>query len=92
MTLARASLLSGIVTIARVVSGLILNKVFALFLGPVGLAVVGQFTTFSSMVYGISTAGVANGVTSHVASKSPNLAAIIGTAFATCAGATIVAS
>ena len=92
MTLLRASLLSGIVTVARIASGLVLNKLYALVLGPAGLAIVGQFTTFASMTYGLSTAGLGNGVTRYVASNPPNLPAILGTAFAACSTVTMIAS
>jgi len=92
MNLARATLLSGIVTVARIASGLILNKLYAVVLGPAGLAAVGQFTTFSAIAHGLSTGGLANGVTRYVAAGPANLPAILGTAFAVCMGATLVAS
>jgi polysaccharide transporter, PST family len=88
MTLIQASLLSTIVTAARIGSGLVLNKLFAVVLGPTGFALVGQFTTFASMAYGLSTAGLGNGVVRYVAGSPPNLAAILGTALVVCIGVT----
>ncbi len=46
----------------KVISGIILNKVIAVYLGPSGLALIGQFQNFSSIVTGISNASIQTGI------------------------------
>jgi polysaccharide transporter, PST family len=92
MNLGRATILSGIVTVARIAAGLILNKLYAVLLGPAGLGAVGQFGTFAAIAHGLSTGGLANGVTRHVAASPRNLASILGTAFAVSIAVSLVVS
>jgi len=55
MSLARTTLLNGTATAARLAAALVLNKLLALFVGPAGFAVVGQFQSLMSIV--LSAAG-----------------------------------
>ncbi len=46
MQLIKTSFFSGIITIIRIASGFVANKVVAVYTGPSGVAVIGAFTNF----------------------------------------------
>ncbi|EFA5100662.1 O-antigen flippase, partial [Escherichia coli] len=49
MNLIRTSLLSVISTFFRLLSALVINKAIATFIGPTGLALIGQFQNFTQI-------------------------------------------
>jgi len=59
--------LSAVVTLLRMLSGFIVAKLIAIYAGPSGLAVLGQFQSFVSAVYGVANAPVGNGVVRYTA-------------------------
>jgi PST family polysaccharide transporter len=65
----RASLNSVLLTVSRVLSSLVFNKVVAVYFGPTGLALVGQFQSFTAIAFGVTTGNVTSGVVSLVASE-----------------------
>lgn len=67
MTLIKTSLLNAIAVLARVGTGLVLNKVLAVYVGPVGYAVIGQFQSLVAMVMGIASGAIGTGVTKYTA-------------------------
>ncbi len=67
MTLLRASLITGVATLVRMATGLILNKIFALYIGPAGLGQVAQLSSLAGIATGVATGGVTTGVTRYVA-------------------------
>ncbi|MBL4759586.1 MAG: O-antigen translocase [Mariprofundaceae bacterium] len=67
MTLIKTSLLSLIATIFKISYGLVLNKLLAVYVGPSGVALVGQFQSVQSGVSGIATAGLGQGLTKYLA-------------------------
>ncbi|MDB4165548.1 O-antigen translocase [Gammaproteobacteria bacterium] len=85
MIIHKALGLSFLATIARLISGLIINKFVALFIGPAGLAVIGQFQNFTSIAMTAAQAGTSQGViklTSEYKSKGVNdeLISLLGSA------------
>jgi polysaccharide transporter, PST family len=50
MTLIKTSILSAIAQIIRIVSGFVVTKVIAVYIGPSGLAVIGQLQNFINIV------------------------------------------
>ncbi|MDN5108027.1 O-antigen translocase [Aliarcobacter butzleri] len=50
MTLIKTSVLSAIATIIQVISGFIVTKVIAVYVGPAGLAIIGQLQNFINLV------------------------------------------
>ena len=50
MTLIKTSVLSTIATITQVISGFIVTKVIAVYVGPAGLAIIGQLQNFINLV------------------------------------------
>jgi PST family polysaccharide transporter len=83
MTLLRASLITGVGTVVRMATGLILNKIFAVYIGPGGLGQVAQLSSLAGIVNGIATGGVTTGVTRYVAEHGDvrRASPIVSTAF-----------
>lgn len=67
MTLIKTSILSAISTIIKVISGFISIKIIAVYVGPSGLALIGQMQNFISMMSSIASAGVNSGVVKYTA-------------------------
>lgn len=67
MTLIKTSILTAISTIIKVISGFVINKVIALYVGPSGLAVVGQFQNFISIITTFSNGAITNGIVKYTA-------------------------
>ena len=67
MTLIKTSVLTAISTIITVISGFVINKVIALYIGPSGLAVVGQLQNFLSIVTTFSNGAITSGIVKYTA-------------------------
>lgn len=68
MSLVKTSLLNGIAVAVRVASALVLNKILAVYVGPAGYAIIGQFQNVFSIVVSLAAGGlVGTGVTKATA-------------------------
>lgn len=67
MTLIKTSVLTAISTIIKVISAFVINKVIAMYIGPSGLAVIGQLQNFVEIVVTFSNAAVVQGVIKYTA-------------------------
>lgn len=67
MNIVKASALTSISTVIKVISGIIINKAISTFVGPSGLAVVGQFQNASVIIQIIASGGISNGVVKYTA-------------------------
>lgn len=67
MTLVKTSLLSLIATFFKMLSGLVINKAVSVYIGPAGLAVIGQFQNFSQLVLIAAQGAINNGVVKYTA-------------------------
>ena len=67
MTLIKTSILSAISTAIKIIAGFVSIKIVAVYIGPSGLALMGQFQNFISMMSGIAGAGVNSGVIKYTA-------------------------
>lgn len=67
MNLVKTSLLNGIAVVVKVASALVLNKILAVYVGPAGYAVIGQFQNAVSIVVSLAGGLVATGVTKTTA-------------------------
>jgi PST family polysaccharide transporter len=67
MTLVKTSLLNGIAVAVKVASALVLNKILAVYVGPAGYAIIGQFQNAVSIVVSLAGGVVATGVTKATA-------------------------
>lgn len=66
MTLIKTSFLSLIATIFKISYGLVINKLLAVYVGPSGVALVGQFQSIQSGLLGVATAGFGQGLTKYL--------------------------
>ena len=67
MTLIKTSVLTGISTVIKLVSAFVINKVIALYIGPSGLAIVGQLQSFTSIITTFSNGAVSSGIVKYTA-------------------------
>jgi len=67
LTLIKTSVLSAISTIIKVIAGFVSIKVVAVYVGPSGLALIGQMQNFISMMSSVASAGVNSGVVKYTA-------------------------
>lgn len=67
MTFARVTILSGIVTFFRLLCGLIISKVVAIYTGPEGIASLGQLQNFVTFANGFISSQVSQGVNRYSA-------------------------
>lgn len=67
MTLVKTSILSFIATVIKMLSVLVINKAIALYIGPAGLALVGQFQSFIQLVMTVAQGAINSGVTKYAA-------------------------
>ncbi len=73
MTYRSTFILTNIHSLIKLISGLLLNKVFAIFLGTSGYALVGQFQNFITIVSGISTGSIQTGIVKYSAEYSKDV-------------------
>lgn len=67
MTLIKTSFLTAISTVITVISAFIINKVLAIYVGPSGLALVGQLKDFIAMITAISNGAITQGIVKYTA-------------------------
>jgi polysaccharide transporter, PST family len=67
MTLIKTSLWTATSTIVKILAGFVINKVIAVYVGPSGLAVVGQLQNFIAMSTTLSNGAIAQGVVKYTA-------------------------
>ena len=67
MTLIKTSVLTAISTIIKVISAFVINKVIAVYIGPSGLAIIGQLQNFMEMITTFSNGAITNGVVKYTA-------------------------
>ncbi len=58
--------LNGISVFIKIIMGLITSKILAVFVGPSGMALVGNFRNFLTTIENISTLGFQNGIVKYV--------------------------
>ena len=91
----KASFLNGIANIIKLGTGLISNKIVAVYLGPAGIALLGQFQNFSQMVMSLASVGINTGITKYTAEYNDNelnRKKILGTGFCMIIAGSIIAS
>ncbi|MBK9381604.1 MAG: oligosaccharide flippase family protein [Chitinophagaceae bacterium] len=54
-------------TAIRMIAGFVSVKIVAKIIGPSGIALVGQFTNFITMIGSLSTGAIGQGVTKYIA-------------------------
>lgn len=84
MNFLKTSLLSGIGTVVSLITGLLTNKLIAVFIGSQGFAVIGQFRDFLNLSSSIGQLGFSSGIikyTSELKSDEKELIKILSTSF-----------
>ncbi|CAM2825678.1 hypothetical protein [Vibrio neptunius] len=71
MNIKKAFFWTGLQTAIKVLSGIAINKVIAVYLGPSGLALIGQFQNSTGLLCSIANGSIQTGVVSNIA-KSKN--------------------
>ncbi len=67
MKLIKTTLFSSIITFIRIATGFISNKVVAIFVGPSGIAILGQFVNFFNILLTFSNGAISTGVIKYTA-------------------------
>ena len=67
MKLVKTSILSFIATVIKMLAALVINKAVAVFIGPVGLALVGQFHNFTQLAMTAAQGAIKTGITKYSA-------------------------
>lgn len=82
MNLVKTSLLSLVATFFKMLSGLVINKAISVYIGPAGLAVIGQFQNFSQVVLIAAQGAINSGVVKYTAEygrESPKIPYLFST-------------
>jgi polysaccharide transporter, PST family len=83
LSIVKASILTSMATVARLLSGLMIVKFVAWYAGPEGVGRLGQFLSFVSLIVVLGGGGIGNGVVKYVAeyrNDSKSLTTVFGTA------------
>jgi O-antigen/teichoic acid export membrane protein len=72
LKLIKTSFFSAIITVIRLASGFIANKVVSIYTGPGGLALIGAFTNFISLVLTFANGAINNGVIKYTSEYEGN--------------------
>lgn len=83
MNLIKTSLLSLVATFFKMLSGLVINKAVSVYIGPAGLAVIGQFQNFSQIALIAAQGAINSGVVKYTAEygkDSPKVPFLFSTA------------
>jgi len=67
MNFIKTIVLSGISTIIKLLSLLVINKIVAVYIGPSGIAIIGQFQNLLKIITTFGNGAINNGVTKYVA-------------------------
>jgi len=68
----KISVFNSIAVFTRVLSGWVINKVIAIYIGPEGTGLVEQFRNFLQTAQGLATMGISDGVTKYAAKYQNN--------------------
>lgn len=72
LNFAKITILSGIITCLRLVCGLLISKVVAIYTGPAGISNLGQLQSFVTFVNGFISSQVSQGVNRYSAEYKYN--------------------
>ncbi|WP_368207755.1 O-antigen translocase [Aeromonas sp. s12] len=66
-------MLSVLATVVKMLSGLVINKAMSIYVGPSGLAVIGQFQNFLSIILTLGQGGINSGVVRYTSQYKNSL-------------------
>ncbi len=67
MTLIKTSILTGVSTVIKLITAFVINKVISVYVGPSGLAIIGQLQNFNSIVMSFANGAINSGVVKYTA-------------------------
>ncbi|MFZ2726470.1 MAG: O-antigen translocase [Methylococcaceae bacterium] len=72
MTLIKTSVLSAIATVISMINSFVVTKIIAIYVGPSGMALIGQFQNFLTILMSFATGAINNGVVKYTAEYRDN--------------------
>jgi O-antigen/teichoic acid export membrane protein len=72
LNLLKTSFLAFIATAIKIIAGLVINKAVSVYIGPSGIALIGQFQSGSQIATTIAQGGINTGVTKYTAEYGQN--------------------
>lgn len=72
MSLFRTTFWNGIATVFKILTGIVTTKIVAIFLGPSGVAILGNFNNFVTMITSFSNGAISNGIIKYMAENNDN--------------------
>jgi PST family polysaccharide transporter len=72
LQLVKTSIFSAIITVIRIASGFVANKVVAIYTGPGGVALIGAFSNFISIALTFANGAINNGVIKYASEYKGN--------------------
>jgi len=66
MNLIKTSVLTGLSTFIKIISGFVINKMIAIYIGPSGLALIGQLQNFITITSTYANGAINNGIVKYV--------------------------
>lgn len=70
LELIKTSFFAGIASLIKVVTGFVVNKIIAVYLGPSGMAIMSQYQNFIAIANSLATGGITSGVVKYTAEYS----------------------
>lgn len=70
LELIKTSFFAGIASLIKVITGFVVNKIIAVYLGPSGMAIMSQYQNFIAIANSLATGGIASGVVKYTAEYS----------------------
>lgn len=67
MNLIKTSFWSAIATVLKILAGFVVNKLLAIFVGPTGVAILGQFSNYAGILTTFANGGTNSGATKYIA-------------------------
>jgi len=67
LTLIKTSVLTGVSTVIKLITAFVINKVISVYVGPSGLAIIGQLQNFNSIVMSFANGAINSGVVKYTA-------------------------
>lgn len=73
--LVKVSSKTGLASVVKIAAGFIISKVLAIFIGPSGLAIMGQLNNLGTIIQSLSTGGITLGITKYISEYADDKAA-----------------
>ena len=93
--LLKVTSMNAVGVLVRIVAGFITQKAIAVFVGPQGMGVVGNFRDFLAAIQSVSTLGITNGIVKYVAEfkkETNKLSQVLSTSLILIIGASSVSA